>query len=298
MYYFCPLTTLPHVSFLNYFSPKGEWTHFRRQNGEYILYFLVEGEMYLREDGRDYVLKAGDLFLLQPGLVHEGTKAAECAYYFAHFSNLPLLPWSLPEEGEGAAFPSAYEGGGEAQFDMEHCLVPKHLSVQAEGVRSQLVACFEESMEKARTGAANYRVLWGCKLLEILTCYAEHARTLAREKNAAGLSARTMRKLGQLQDILQTRYREKLTGKDLESALGMNFDYLNRTFRKVTGRTIFQHLTRVRIQKAKELLTTTDMKLAEIALETGFNDEFYLSRQFKKHTGIPPAMYSKNGMKN
>ena len=32
-------------------------------------------------------------------------------------------------------------------------------------------------------------------------------------------------------------------------------------------------------------------------METGFSDEFYLSRQFKKYTGVSPALYSKGRMK-
>ena len=47
------------------------------------------------------------------------------------------------------------------------------------------------------------------------------------------------------------------------------------------------------MNRAKELLATTDMKLWEIAEETGFSDQFYFSRQFKKHTGMPPAFYAK-----
>ena len=100
MQYLCSLTTLPHVSFMNYFSPKGEWMHFRRRNVEYIMYFIAEGEMYIQEDGTEYVLLPGDVFFLQPYLEHVGTRPAKCAYYFAHFSNLSLLPFDY---GEGTA---------------------------------------------------------------------------------------------------------------------------------------------------------------------------------------------------
>ena len=57
------------------------------------LYYLVDGAMHLREGEKEYSLKAGDVFLLQPGLVHEGTKPAGCAYYFVHFSNICILPF-------------------------------------------------------------------------------------------------------------------------------------------------------------------------------------------------------------
>lgn len=74
----------------------------------------------------------------------------------------------------------------------------------------------------------------------------------------------------------------------------MNFDYLNRIFHRINGKSIFQYLTFVRINRAKELLATTDMKLWEIAEETGFSDQFYFSRQFKKHTGMSPTFYAKH----
>lgn len=294
MQYLCTLNSLPHVSFMNFFSPKGQWSQFRRQNGEYILYYLMEGAMYLREGDQEYALKAGDVFLLQPGLIHEGTKAAECAYYFVHFSNICVLPF----ETEGSPFDRqnpfrGFEKGGEVVRDMEYCLIPKLLHIHNEKARAQIAKCFDDAIEKAKSGARNYRVFWGCKFLEILMLIAENGADAALEAGNSQLPLRTMRRIEELIAFLNEHYMEKITGKQLEDMLGMNFDYLNRTFRKLTGRTIFQYLARVRINRAKELLVTTDMKLAEIALETGFSDEFYLSRQFKKHTGISPALYSK-----
>lgn len=299
MQYLCTFNTLPHISFMNYFAPKGEWTHFRRQNGEYILYYLVDGAMHLREGEKEYSLKAGDVFLLQPGLVHEGTKPAGCAYYFVHFSNICILPFereTVPLEGD-ADFFQTYEEGGEGQYDMEHCVLPKLLHIRSEKARAQIAKCFDEAIERARSGAQNYRVFWACKFLEILMAISQNSADAAFEAVDSELPARTMRRMEELTAYLNEQYMEKITGKQLEDMLGMNFDYLNRTFRKLTGKTIFQYLGRVRINRAKELLVTTDMKLAEIAMETGFSDEFYLSRQFKKYTGVSPALYSKGRMK-
>ncbi|WP_455012968.1 helix-turn-helix domain-containing protein, partial [Hominenteromicrobium sp.] len=112
------------------------------------------------------------------------------------------------------------------------------------------------------------------------------------------LPARTMKKIHKLCTSLDTHYAEKITGSTIEAETGMNFDYLNRTFRRITGKTVFQYLNRVRINRVKELLKTTDMKLAEIAALTGFSDEFYLSRQFKKATGVSPVLYARGQMKN
>ena len=287
MEYLANLTTLPHVSFLNRFAPRAEWTHFRRRNGEYILYYLVEGAMYLREEEEEYSLETGDVFLLQPGLVHQGIKPALCDYYFVHFSNLTLLP-SPPEE----LLAAGYAGDGEAKFDMERCFLPKLAHIRSAETRARLSGFFEDAIS-ARETSPNYRTLWACKLLEILIAISQNSAQEAFARRNSQLPARTLRRLEELTAYLNRCYADKITGKQLESMIGMNFDYLNRTFRRLNGRSIFQYLTWVRINRAKELLAATDMKLWEIAAETGFSDQFYFSRQFKKHTGMPPAFYAR-----
>ena len=148
MDYLASLTTLPHVSFLNRFAPKGEWTHFRRRNGEFILYYLTGGAMHLREEAEDFALGPGDVLLLHPGLVHEGTKPARCDYYFVHFSNLALLPVP-PGEPPAAGYPEE----GEAKFDMQRCLLPKLAHIESPEARARLAGYFEEAIA-ARGGLA------------------------------------------------------------------------------------------------------------------------------------------------
>lgn len=287
MEYLANLTTLPHVSFLNRFTPKTDWTHFRRRNGEFILYYLAGGAMHLREETEEYTLGPGDVFLLHPGLVHEGTRPAPCDYYFVHFSNLTLLPYP-----PGEALTAEYMEDGEAKFDMQRCLLPKLAHMESTEIRGRLAGYFEEAIA-ARGASQNYRTLWACKLLEILIAVSQNSVREALARQNSQLPARTLHRLEELTAYLNRHYGDKITGKQLESKVGMNFDYLNRIFHRVNGRSIFQYLTWVRINRAKELLATTDMKLWEIAAETGFSDQFYFSRQFKKYTGMPPAFYAK-----
>ena len=71
----------------------------------------------------------------------------------------------------------------------------------------------------------------------------------------------------------------------------MNFDYLNRSFKKQTGVTIFAYLNQIRIQKAKELLTQTDQKVGDIAAAVGIENRTTFLRVFKKYEGISPIEY-------
>ena len=177
-------------------------------------------------------------------------------------------------------------------------MLPKQIRVRDKAVRAQITALFEEGIEKGRSGAKSFRVFWACKLLEILTMLAQTGLDAKAEAISSALPPRTTGKINELCAYLDTHYAEKITGSSIEAEMGMNFDYLNRTFRRVTGKTVFQYLNRVRINRVKELLKTTDMKLAEIAALTGFSDEFYLSRQLKKATGVAPILYARGQMKN
>ncbi len=67
--------------------------------------------------------------------------------------------------------------------------------------------------------------------------------------------------------------------------------YLCVLFRKHTGETLNEYITEVRMEKAKDYLRNTRLKLFEIAERIGFNDPNYFSAAFRKHTGCTPSEY-------
>jgi LacI family transcriptional regulator len=66
---------------------------------------------------------------------------------------------------------------------------------------------------------------------------------------------------------------------------------LEARFRKSLGRTPHEEITRLKLQRVKELLSATDYSLSEIARRTGFEHDEYLSVFFKKATGMPPGRF-------
>jgi len=73
--------------------------------------------------------------------------------------------------------------------------------------------------------------------------------------------------------------------------VGISPNHLSAVFVQETGENYIEYLTRVRIEKAKQLLKDTTMKSVDIAYETGFNDPHYFSNIFKKNTGLSPREF-------
>ena len=75
--------------------------------------------------------------------------------------------------------------------------------------------------------------------------------------------------------------------------LVLSISYFSLIFKNHTGETFISYLTRIRVEKAKELLKCTDLKTYEIADRIGYADPHYFNLIFKKATGMTPTMYRK-----
>ena len=73
----------------------------------------------------------------------------------------------------------------------------------------------------------------------------------------------------------------------------MSYGYFSRCFHDITGISFTDYCTQARIEKAKEYLLHTTNSIQQIASDTGYNDEKYFSRIFKKQTGFTPSDYRK-----
>jgi two-component system response regulator YesN len=104
------------------------------------------------------------------------------------------------------------------------------------------------------------------------------------------------RKAVAAEEYIQAHYRESgLSLTDMCSALSVSKSYLSPIFKEHTGMTFVEYLTRVRIEKAKELLLSAELKTYEVAWEVGFRDAHYFSLTFRKQTGVSPTEYREAG---
>jgi two-component system response regulator YesN len=95
-------------------------------------------------------------------------------------------------------------------------------------------------------------------------------------------------------DIIKERYNEPLKVSELAKEVGFTENYLSILFKKETGETIMDCLTRIRMDKARELLKDQQqIKIYEISEMVGYGDPNYFSKQFKKMEGVYPLEFRK-----
>ncbi|MGG4146739.1 response regulator [Paenibacillus algorifonticola] len=91
--------------------------------------------------------------------------------------------------------------------------------------------------------------------------------------------------------FINKHYKGELSLEKVADYLQLSPAYLSNLFKKETGQNFIDYVTEVKIGRAKFLLKTTDLKIAEIAREVGYGDEYYFSKVFKKNVGESPLKY-------
>ncbi|RAU91993.1 helix-turn-helix domain-containing protein [Paenibacillus sp. YN15] len=81
--------------------------------------------------------------------------------------------------------------------------------------------------------------------------------------------------------------------EELAASINYSIPYFSSMFKKTTGESFIQYLTRLRIEKAKLLLLTTDQKTFEIADSVGMENYRSFNRLFKRETGMTPSDFRK-----
>lgn len=90
---------------------------------------------------------------------------------------------------------------------------------------------------------------------------------------------------------LESHYADELSLKGLSKRYNINASYLGQLFKNETGELFSVHLNNLRMDKAEELLRTTNAKVGDIALLVGYNNISYFNHNFKTRYGVTPVQY-------
>jgi AraC-like DNA-binding protein len=246
-----------------------QWTHVPHRHEFWQLVFVRQGtgEICLNKSFR---VEEGELAVLPPDQPHLWKNAAK----------KPLVLFNLHISAGCAGF------GELEQMLASVCRKPDEPAI-APG-RKRLRELLELTLSEISRGDYGYRYQSAALLTElVIVAVREISAVEPRQQALCTPSAR----IGKALWYLETNYAKTVTLEDLGKALNLSPKHVCHIFRKELGTSPLNQLRKLRIEKARAFLEETDLSAKEIAFATGFNDEHYFNRLFRKLVGVPPLAY-------
>jgi AraC-like DNA-binding protein len=237
---------------------------------DHDLWFVWTGRGTMEIDGTPLALRAGSCIWMRPG------RRYVTRHDPAHPLGVNYFHFTLQEQDPPSArrpFAPPFGQTIVRHFGFADMLMQRILAVRSEPA-----------------GRASANVLFAALLHEL------GRETAHGQQAAAGLSAEHAERM----HAAAKRMREDLAAALPVAALAREFGYsvshFSRTFAAVTGERPQSFVIGARLERARELLTTTGLSIGEIATAVGVPDLFYFSRLFKRRLGITPSEYRRRAL--
>ena len=231
----------------------------------YVMGVVHAGCNAYSQNGVKIYAGAGDICVINPGVVHDGGAFDRGFSYRMTYPSVALMK-ELAEDVTGQVAHSAPSFKAPIMRDAE------------------VLALFRSAHERMEAGEESIGVdedliaAYGLMLLR----YAD--------LNPPGLEAREPSRVDRARAILEECFCEAIDLNRLAEAAGLSRFQLLRAFRRATGMTPHAYLTDCRVRAARRLLAKGE-SVAGAAVACGFSDQSHLTRIFKAHAGLTPGRF-------
>jgi AraC family transcriptional regulator, transcriptional activator of pobA len=268
-------------------SLTGADTHEAHAHDFLLLAYFARGGGSLRIGDRRWPVKAGDVYLVAPGEVvgvaDDPVGMAEAEGWAVYF----------PPEGLGPEAPDALLAWRAHPllfpFSRGAAAGAQRLTVSTGDRRawSERLSALDLELHERRDG---YREAAMAQLTLLLVDVARLATDVAgdlRLKNEPLLAA--------VFDVIEARYHERISLRDVASAVNLSPAHLTTTVRRKTGRTVQEWIAERRMAEARRLLAATDLTVQGIGHKVGYADPTYFVRSFRRAHGATPLRWRQVG---
>ena len=219
----------------------------------YILFHILEGELHFEYRGQNFTARSGDIVLLDCHVRNHYWAEKRVKFQYFHFNG------NISEE----LCEMLYEQNG--------ALYPG---------ASDAAMSFHYILKELRTGHADDH-----KLSSLI--YGLLSALASQEKKAVSPP------IADALQYIRNHFHEPLSVEEIASQAALSKFHFSRTFRDETGFSPHEYLFNVRMQHARELLSSTHETVDSIAAQCGFSNTSNFIRAFKKDVEVTPAMFRK-----
>ena len=234
-----------------------------RELNEYQLLYLTEGEgIFHSTNVREAIIREGDLFLLFPGEWHS---------YHPH----PRTGWK--------SYWIGFRGRNIDDRVRAGFLSPQK-PIYHVGFSDEIVRLYKEAYDTALAEAAYSQQMMAGIVNHLIGMMYSLERNIILNRNQFHVNLINKARL-RIREALES----DLTIQQVAQDLGVSYSNFRKLFKEHTGMSPAIYQQDLRLQRAKELLTTTDLTIKEIAYRLNFESPDYFSYKFKAQTGRRPT---------
>lgn len=161
-----------------------------------------------------------------------------------------------------------------------------------ERIHQEVEELRQEWLSGTESGALLTRALFLRLLLHLSRIYMDSPSSLPQQQP----STRREAIIPVVVRYMDEHFTEPIRIEDLATMVFLSPDRFTEVFAEVMGRTPLNYLRFLRLERAKTLLRTTNLSIAEVAQEAGFREVAYFTRVFHSETGVPPGAYRKSAV--
>ena len=221
------------------------------------LYFILDGIAYLRIEDRITELRPGNVYLIPTGCVTDYICHDHMEKLYHHFNIYSII--------------------GKDYFSA----IPDCMSM------TYKITDMHNLIEAAKGSAFSELLFYKSEIYKVIGGFAE----MALDRYKINFQAEYTEKAHMLFQFINKNLSARLLVKDCAHYMNMSTPALTKLFREQMGETLSTYLDSLLMQKILHLILNKDLTLKEIATHLNFSDQYYFSRFFKKHMGVPPNQY-------
>lgn len=256
-----------------------EYNMVKHWHPEVEFQFFVSGSRKFFIENQDYECKAGSVVIIDSGKVHNTYSAKELAH------DRILLSF---EKDKFAAVVQALGVDLDAFFRTHQGVV----QIPTEDWQ-YFIDLMQDIANEVQEKAPNYQGIVAMRLTELLI-YIDRSLTAGSRKKINEINSHQVNEtVREVTDFIKENYKNVGSLEEIASRFYLDKSYLSRIFRRITGYTITEFTNIQKVQHAQKLLEDTDLPIATIALEVGYDNLPYFNRVFKKYIETSPLQYRK-----
>lgn len=242
---------------------------YRKSTGRLSLFYVYEGQGSIELDGEKHPLSEGSVAQIpaRRRLVIRNAPEIPLRYFMIEY-DFKLVKW----QGELTRCeepPEKWLPFGPVEPLADH-----------RGLRSEMLLLYRVWSEKKNGYSGQAKLLFFNLLLRISDQLHERQKDDSAERSIMDCV-----------NYINNHYQESLERGSLARKVSLSSSYFSVLFKRYVGCSPVQYITKVRLDKAMQMLRGSNKPVAVVALEVGFHDPLYFSRVFTREIGVTPRAY-------